>query len=122
MSNNVGSDGPGVLHAIQGSVVYLKGVNLDNNIGVNGGCFVINEASLTMRLSLMRSNTATSTGGVIYSLDSDLDIDTSFFDGNKAYKASFMYMVGYNGITSFIGDCYISTNTATYNTFNIVDS
>jgi predicted outer membrane repeat protein len=82
----------------------------------------VNEASLTMRMSLFRSNSASSTGGVIYSLNSDLDIDTSLFDGNKAYKASFLYMVGYNGITSFIGDCYISTNEATYNTFNIVDS
>jgi hypothetical protein len=122
MSNNIGSQGAGVIQAVLGSEVYLKGVNLDNNIGLNGGCIIINEASLTMRLSLLRSNSATSTGGVIYSLDSDVDIDTSYFDGNAANKASFLYLIGYSGVTSFIGDCYISTNKATYNTLNIVDS
>jgi hypothetical protein len=100
----------------------MKGVNFDNNSGLNGGCILLNEASLDITLSLMRNNRAENTGGTIYASGSDMRIDTSFFDRNVAYKASFLYMVGYNGITSFIGDAYISANEATFNTLNIVDS
>lgn len=102
--------------------MVLKGVNFDTNQGLNGGCILLSKASLRVTLSLMRNNKALNTGGTIYSSNSNVFIDKSFLDKNSAFKASFLYIVGYNGITSFIGDVYISANEASFNTINIVDS
>ena len=48
--------GAGVVTAILNSVLVLKGVNFDSNKGLNGGCILLNEASLDVTLSLMRNN------------------------------------------------------------------
>lgn len=124
ISNNRASHGAGVINAMSNSEIIIKGLKIANNQGLYGGLAKLNEASLTMTLSMLRDNRATSTGGAIYASNSHFNIDTSMFDTNSAYKSSLVYQVGnsYNGLTSKIGDVYAIQNSATFNTINIIDA
>lgn len=101
----------------------MKGLYVTGNLGLNGGVINLNACTLVVTQSTFTSNTATSTGGYLYSSSSYYNLDTSLFQQNNAYKASMVYQVGlFPGQTSYMGDLYVQNHRAQFNTVNTIDS
>jgi hypothetical protein len=77
LQKNTGKDGAGVLTAVSNSNVVMKGVNVDNNKGVNGGALNIKESQLSITLSMFAYNEGLGSGGFLYAFNSYFNIDDS---------------------------------------------
>jgi hypothetical protein len=107
---NSGANG-GAVHVMNGRPVFVRDTIRGNTASGNGGGFYLEDMnSKTQLISVLVAGNVATTGGGIYALDAQLELDQVTMAGNRAEAAGAVYSAGTN--TTVLQDCLIWGNTA----------
>ena len=104
------------------NLINNKGLNDDGSRGANGGSLYLDMTNATITNSNFINNTATINGGAIYTYDSSLFMNGTYFTNNSQFNTTGIYSAfdkNYTAINCNFTDDIISLNNTFYAT--IVD-